>query len=102
MLKSARHTMAQQAIAAFAPKSPEFTKEIIMKNVKIIFTTTRIFAHDLVSELLTIGAISAQETKQKGEDKAEVVAEFDDTVEVADVIAALAESGITNIPYTVE
>ncbi|MFZ7108712.1 hypothetical protein ACLSZW_10000 [Avibacterium avium] len=72
-----------------------------MSNVKITFTTTRIFAHDLVSELLTIGALSAKETKQKGEDKAEVVAEFTDTVEVADVIAALAESGITDIPYIV-
>ncbi|MFQ1048072.1 hypothetical protein, partial [Avibacterium paragallinarum] len=66
------------------------------------FTTSRTFAHDLVSELLTIGALSAEETKIKGEDSAEVTAEFTDTVEVADVIAALAESGITNIPYTVE
>ncbi|CDF99438.1 Hypothetical protein AJF4211_001540 [Avibacterium paragallinarum JF4211] len=55
-----------------------------------------------MSELLTIGALSAEETKIKGEDSAEVTAEFTDTVEVADVIAALAESGITNIPYTVE
>ncbi|CAM3852930.1 hypothetical protein ACLSZ3_06540 [Avibacterium gallinarum] len=72
-----------------------------MSNLTITFTTTRIFAHDLVSELLNIGALSAEETKQKGEDVAEVVAVFGENVEAPDVIAALAESGITNIPYVV-
>lgn len=67
---------------------------------KITFTTDRNFAHALVEELSNIGAIDVSEVKQKHEDKAYVVATFSDNVDAEDVIAALAESGIHGIEYT--
>ncbi|MFZ7233414.1 hypothetical protein ACLSZ5_00365 [Avibacterium avium] len=70
-----------------------------MSNLTITFTTTGIFEQDLISELLNIGALSAEETKPKGEDMTEVVAVFDRNVEAPDGITTLEESGITNIPY---